>query len=205
MTREKARIWATIPREKLAVIEPKLYKHYDLICAFANGAEIEFKDSEDSWVPMEYPSFSENEEYRVKPCTEQPAKPWKPKRGEFFFYIDITLRVDEARCSCNDFRESLMFASGNFFETRKEAEAARDRVRAVIKGEQVVSKPETVGTLDGQPLTDGEKTLLRHLRDSKVVDVFNGETATTVVFDNERNNACFAEAVEYIKEEREEV
>lgn len=205
MTREEAKIWVTMPHDKLAVIAPHLAKHFDPLCAFANGAEIEFKDSEDSWVLMEYPSFSENEEYRVKQCTEKPAKPWKPKRGEFFFYIDITLRVDEARCACNDFRESLMFASGNFFETRKEAEAARDRVRAVIKGEQVFSKPETVESLDGQPLTDGDKTLLRHLRDIKIVDVFNGETATTIVLGNERDNACFAEAIEYIKEEREAV
>ena len=75
-------------------------------------------------------------------------------------------------------------------------------MRAALKGE-AVSVLEKVESLDGKPLTDNEKTLLRHLRKIRIVNVFYGKIGTTVLLDSETNNACFAEALNCIKEEHE--
>lgn len=42
-------------------------KHREIIDAWANGAEIEFKSIDDSWVDAENPNWILNMEYRVKP------------------------------------------------------------------------------------------------------------------------------------------
>ena len=41
-------------------------KHYDFILAWANGAEIEFLNG-DTWDLIDYPSWKEEREYRIKP------------------------------------------------------------------------------------------------------------------------------------------
>jgi hypothetical protein len=47
---------------------PKRHKHYDVIIAFANGAEIEFKHPESgNWIPATLPAFHNEYDYRVKP------------------------------------------------------------------------------------------------------------------------------------------
>ena len=43
------------------------HKHYELIIAWANGAEIEYKDSFNMWNYHENPIWLINEEYRIKP------------------------------------------------------------------------------------------------------------------------------------------
>ena len=201
VNREQAKIWTSIPREKLAVIQPTLSKHYDILRAYADGEEIESRDPVDScgWKQEKADRvfFHESLEYRVKPNdATQLSETWKPKYGEQCFYIYGSGNV----IGVNFHNESIdndHISFGNCFRTREEAEAARERVRAALKNETVY-KMKTVESLDDKPLTGNEKALLRHLRDSKVVDIFNGETATTVVFDNEKNNACFAEAIECI-------
>ena len=42
-------------------------KHYDLIIAWANGAEIEFKDWYGNWRFINNPAWNKQIEYRVKP------------------------------------------------------------------------------------------------------------------------------------------
>lgn len=86
MDREEAKIWASIPRKKLAVIASHLDKHFDLLCAYANDAEIQlkFRDKRD-WHTLNSPDFNADEwaEYRVKPSKEeeQPKESWEPKKG----------------------------------------------------------------------------------------------------------------------------
>lgn len=44
----------------------KPHKHKDLIIAWANGAQIEYK-ARDCWVTTDAPWWEENVEYRIKP------------------------------------------------------------------------------------------------------------------------------------------
>lgn len=198
MTREEAQVYAKLSREDLMKINNGYAKHYDMICAFANGEEIEaFSVELKEWYTVDDATFNYVSKYRVKPKdVDQSSEPWKSKYGEQYFCIYGSGKV----IGVNFHDETIdndRVSFGNCFRTREEAEAARERVRAALKGE-TISKMEKVESLDDKPLTGNEKALLRHLRDSKVVDIFNGETATTVVFDNEKNNACFAEAIECI-------
>ena len=46
------------------------HKHYELIMAWANGAEIEYLSKNGngaSWKYIEFPAWSEDKEYRIKP------------------------------------------------------------------------------------------------------------------------------------------
>lgn len=204
MDREEAKIWASIPRKKLEVIASHLDKHFDLLCAYANGAEIQlkFRDERD-WHTLNSPDFNADgwAEYRVKPSAEQHAKPWRPKIRDIYYCIDMQGEIMGDRWEGVEFEESILYM-GNCFQTHKEAEEGRERMRAALKGE-AVSVLEKVESLDGKPLTDNEKTLLRHLRKIRIVNVFYGKIGTTVLLDSETNNACFAEALNCIKEEHE--
>lgn len=44
------------------------HKHAELIKAWAEGAEIEFKNFVDCWVQVNEPSWLESYQYRIKPC-----------------------------------------------------------------------------------------------------------------------------------------
>ena len=44
MTREEAKTWISIPKEKLKIIAPHIYKNFDVAAAYANGAEVELMD-----------------------------------------------------------------------------------------------------------------------------------------------------------------
>ena len=58
------------------------HKHKDVIIAWANGEEIEFRDPEFStqWNPIKVPSWLPDTEYRVKP---------KPTEGILTFRIGV--------------------------------------------------------------------------------------------------------------------
>jgi hypothetical protein len=43
------------------------HKHYDLIVAWANGAEIEYKDYDSRWYIINNPIWHNHFEYRIKP------------------------------------------------------------------------------------------------------------------------------------------
>lgn len=54
---------------------PKRHKHADLIHAWAEGAEIQFLNSQDKWVDVQgYPAWIEDGQYRIKPKL---VKKWK--------------------------------------------------------------------------------------------------------------------------------
>lgn len=180
MNRNEAKIFASIPREKLAVIEPKLDKHYDLICAFANGAEIEVFRGMGYWEKQEEPKFLEDFNYRVKP-NMQPAEPWKPKNGDEYFCVCSSGEVGEVYFDDVNFITDKKYIDfGNYFRTREEAEAARERVRSALKGGSVVKENLTtepteklVESLDGHELSDAEKGMIRILRRCKVETMWN--------------------------------
>ena len=53
----------------------KPHKHAELIKAFADGAEIEYKVYNGGWVALEHPSWDDHNEYRIKP--KQPVVRWQ--------------------------------------------------------------------------------------------------------------------------------
>lgn len=177
MTREEAKIWASIPREKLAVIMPNIDRHWDTIVAYANGTQVQTSDMDTrEWLDDNDPKFLFSRAYRVKPSEAQPAEPWTPQLGYKFFFLTTTGSVaEEVFAMCEPSSRRVDF--GNCFRTCEEAEAARERVRAALKGE-TISKTETVESLDGKPLTDAEKEVLTCLRsaDCEIEKVFQFES-----------------------------
>ena len=65
------------------------HKHKDVIIAWANGEEIEFRDPDFStqWNPIKVPSWLPDIEYRVKP---------EPKESVHTFRIGVATRVNGA-------------------------------------------------------------------------------------------------------------
>ena len=62
------------------------HKHKDVIIAWANGEEIEFRDPDTStWRPITVPSWIDNIEYRVKP---------EPKESVHTFRIGVGAYAD---------------------------------------------------------------------------------------------------------------
>lgn len=54
------------------------HKHADLIIAWANGAEIEFRQSvSQAWVLVRDPVWAERTEYRIKPEAKKPVVRWQ--------------------------------------------------------------------------------------------------------------------------------
>ena len=147
MTREQAKIYAKLSREDIEKIDKGYAEHYDVICAFAAGKEIEVRyTDDDDWRDSgEDPDFFDELklQYRVKPCEAKQAEPWKPKDDEKFFCVCGNGEVCSVAFDENFEADKEYLDFGNCFRTREEAEAARERVRAALKGE-TVSKTETI-------------------------------------------------------------
>lgn len=151
MKREEAKICMSIPREILKVIAPHIYKNLDIIQAYANGAEIQYRSkNEDEWEKA-VPLFREDFEYRVKPSSEQPTTLWKPKDNERFLYVGLDGEVMDTRFNGTVFHHKIV-DFGNCFKSYEEAEEARERVRVALKGE-VLSKTEIIEPLCSKPIT----------------------------------------------------
>lgn len=113
------------------------HKHYDVIIAFANGAQIEGRPTPNSaWSLFPNPSWENDWEYRIK--TEK-DEPWKPKDGESYYFVDTDAECVETSFDINWTNDRLRIKSGNYFHTREEAEAAAERVKAALKGTTDVS------------------------------------------------------------------
>lgn len=52
------------------------HKHCNLIIAWANGAEIEYRGNQDGakWLTTTFPSWFEDMEYRIKPTPKSPGQ-----------------------------------------------------------------------------------------------------------------------------------
>ena len=135
MDRKEAKIWASIPREKLAVIASHLDKHFDLLCAYANGAEIQlkFRDKRD-WYTLNSPDFNADgwAEYRVKPSTEQHAKRGEPKKGEQYFYLNMDGQITKTEWFGWEYDKTL-FNVGNCFRSYEDAKTAWNHVLKALK------------------------------------------------------------------------
>lgn len=141
VNREQAKIWASIPREKLAMIQPTLSKHYDILRAYADGEEIESRDPVDScgWKQerVDRIFFHDSLKYRVKQKVDKPSDRWIPKEGETYFYISSCLNVIMMKHENSDGISGDLVRVHNCFQTREVAEAAAERVRLALKGDNI--------------------------------------------------------------------
>lgn len=144
MTREQAQIYIKLSREDLKNIRKGFDKHYDILVAFANGASIQFKYSKDfyegvnnHWTESNDPEFDFDLEYRVKPSDAQTAEQWKPKKGETYFVVDEFGEVCEIEFNNYESNDSHI-EFGNYFRTRAEAEAARERVLKALRNDDYI-------------------------------------------------------------------
>lgn len=147
--------------------KPTPHPHAELIKAWADGAKIQkFNFRDKKWEDSDTPTWL-GDKYRVKP--EEPSnEPWKPKWGETYYFIDD--KCDILRGVCLDgIVENKRYENGNCFRTNAEAKAAIHRVKAALKAENVNAPTNVSGNvgsteLDGKPLSDGEKELIKALR-----------------------------------------
>ena len=68
------------------------HKHCELIKAWADGADIEFRQSlSQAWVSVKDPVWAENTEYRIKPAEKIVRWQWimKTSTGRIYVYSDL--------------------------------------------------------------------------------------------------------------------
>lgn len=206
----------------------KTHPHADLIKAWADGAKIQSRHLIDfdnveqwsKWTDDGEPDWcDEDYQFRIKP-DEPSNEPWKPKKDDWYHVVGMKGCVVKIRWTNNE-QDNELYEAHNCFRTREEAEAAAERVKAALTGELKISAPNTENfQLDGKPLTDGEKALIRAIRLANVSDVHergsilvvmdaNGQRAlySTVAFSTAGNSALdetIRAALKRIKQEQEE-
>lgn len=171
--------------------ENKPHPHADAIKAWADGAKIQLKTESGEWVDVaaNWPCWSVDIEYRIKP-KEPSNEPWKPKEGEKYFYLNIS----EGKFFANWYKweddnvGKELYRQHNCFRTKEEAESAIPRVEVALKGTTDVNANvgSNVGSpeLDGKPLTDGEKELIKALRRSKIGTIIDPDNSITCFLKN---------------------
>jgi hypothetical protein len=132
---------------------------------------------------------------------QEKLKPWKPERGEKYFTIENRFDVVQYTYCEDDIDESnIQF--GNCFRTKERAEQVADKMRLLLRLEQLHDMlcPDYVPDWNN----DGElKFCLAHHCDDDCwfVDYFNVTQYPTVYFDTEENAQKAAEILN--KEMRE--
>ena len=124
--------------------------HAKWIKLWADGANIQYKTGAGNWVDViSFNSMAAHDiEYRVKPGANEP---WKPKDEENYFFINASGQVDTDNWFYNNAIDENRFDFGNCFRTKKEAEAAAERVKDALKGVLKISAPDAENfQLDGK-------------------------------------------------------
>lgn len=68
-------------------------------------------------------------------CIKAVAKPWKPKKGEQYWYYRINIRNAFSTTWCSDSLDLCRWKAGNCFKTREEAEAKGKEIMEQIQKE----------------------------------------------------------------------
>lgn len=186
MNRDTAKILSQLSDEQLGEIRPEYKDYVDVIRAFADGAEIECRNAEDkSWKHTSYLDFESMDYFRVAPDLGS-NKGWRPKEsGERYFYVGFKDPLSEDwfafEAVDENFRddewEHELFKRNNCFKTENEAEAVakklNEAMEAILSGKSVDGNASDsavyVESVDGEALTDGEKDLIRALRNVPLI------------------------------------
>ena len=67
---------------------------------------------------------------------QEELKPWKPKDGEDYFYIGIDFTIDSWE-NVDDDTDKRNFRIGNYFRTEERAEQVADKMRLLLRLEQL--------------------------------------------------------------------
>lgn len=195
--------------------KPKPHSHADLIKVWADGATIQFKSIDGKWDDClgNHPEWNEGTEYRIKP-----EEPWKPKLKEIYFFVNTNGETDFNSWFGTDL-DNNRYEFGNCFKTREEAQTAVPRVEAVLKNNWV-TKLVAVESIDGKPLSTGEKKLIQEIRKTVLRGAYNenailvfpldgsvDSTSNIIAFDthgDDMNDNKIREAINLIAEEQTE-
>lgn len=90
--------------------------------------EIRIKELEDELKEL-------REEVEMQKKQEEP-KPWKPEVGKEYFYIDNILKTGKY-FNGDDFIDDRLITVGNCFPTKKRAEQVAEKVRLLLRMEQL--------------------------------------------------------------------
>lgn len=132
MNRKEAQTWVSIPKQKLKIVAPNIYKNFDVVAAYANGDEVECFDGK--WNLDPHPSFSIHFKYRVKPSakySKEPYKTWKPKFDHGYYFVNGCGDIEDTTNS-ELAEDHNLFSFGNFFKTYKDAKIASRMIREAI-------------------------------------------------------------------------
>lgn len=189
MNRDIAKVLSQLTDEQLGEISDTYKDYADVIRAFADGAEVEYRNSEDkSWKHTSSPDFELMDYIRVVP---DDGRGWRPKEyGERYFYVDLQDPLSEdyftfvvvAENFHDDEYEHDLFRLNNCFKTEEEAavmaKKLNEAMEAIFSGKSVdgnTSDREVyVESVDGEALTDGEKALIRSLRNLPLIAPVKG-------------------------------
>ena len=140
MNRDTAKILSQLTDEQLGEISSRHEEYADIIRAFADGAEVEYRNAEDkSWKHTNYLDIESMDYFRIAP--DYPDKGWHPKEiGERFFYVDFQDPISEdwqtfvvkAENFHDDEWEYDLFNRNNCFKTEKEAEAVAKKLNEAM-------------------------------------------------------------------------
>ena len=132
MNRKEAQTWVSIPKLKLKIVAPNIYKNFDVVAAYANGDEVECFDGK--WNLETHPSFCEHFDYRVKPSEksdEESYEMWKPEFNQGYYFITGYGEIEFTR-NTGLTEDDELFEFGNFFKTSKDARMAFAMIREAI-------------------------------------------------------------------------
>lgn len=188
MNRDTAKILSQLTDEQLGEISDTYKDYADVIRAFADGAEVEYRNSEDkSWKHTSSPDFELMDYIRVVP---DDGRGWRPKEyGERYFYVDLQDPLSEDYFTFvvvsenfhDDEWEHDLFRLNNCFKTEEEAavmaKKLNEAMEAIFSG-----KPDYVESVDGEALTDGEKDLIRSLRKLPLIASVKGTSDDDISF-----------------------
>lgn len=187
--------------------KPTPHPHAELIKAWADGAKIQIWDvCREVWQTCELPTWLEDCQYRINP--EPSNEPCKPGEDDMFYSVKVirsVIDVDNDVWS-GGFTYEKILKNGNVFRTREEAEAAAERVKAALKGDDVSKKDAEIKKLTEEletlkircknlqitkeqliasraeidALTDGEIALIKALRRGRLFQQYMNPCAVVV-------------------------
>lgn len=197
--------------------KPTPHPHADLIKAWADGAHIQYFDEKRNvWDDclLNAPTWGKDIKYRIKP-----EEPWKPKGSQEYFVIDLD-KLDPSKETWGGYPlDEERYKKGNCFQTLKEAKVVKSRVESVLKNNWV-KELVAVESIDGKPLSIGEKKLIQAIRKTVLRGTYNEKailvfpldgsvdsTSHIIAFDthgDDINDNKIREAINLIAEEQTE-
>lgn len=181
---------------------PKSHPHAKLIKAWADGAKIQSRylidfdnvEQWSKWTDDDEPNWcDEDYQFRINP---EEDKTWKPKKYDTYCYLFLDRNGEICICKHiwkNDYVDNALYRNHNVFPTKEDAEDAIPRVIPAQNSDSVnnINIPTNVDSpeIDGKLLTDGEKAMIRALRNVKITRVPDFAT-TTLCYSNSDGTRC---------------